>query len=273
MSDTPFSLASSNIYSFQRIDQAAPIETSLLVEEIPLAISINNINHAVMMVTPVNLDAFALGFALSEGLIKQASDVRDMTIQANQSTSGISGLAINLEISARQFNQFKQSQKARLGATGCGLCGIESLEQAFPALGTLPDHEPLIEDSLKTLRASFFEHQVIGQQSGAIHGALLISSKGDILICMEDIGRHNALDKVIGYALQQQIPLHNHHVVMSSRCSAELVQKAIRAKLSGLIHLASPSTLAVELARQYKLSLIHLPKQDTPRIYAATAQP
>ena len=89
---------------------------------------------------------------------------------------------------------------------------------------------------------------------------------------MEDIGRHNALDKVIGYALQQDINLHNHSVLMTSRCSTEQVQKAVRVGLSRLVHLASPSTLAVKLAKHYGLTLIHLPKQDAPRVFASSIQ-
>lgn len=254
------------------LDSAESVE---LVEETPLAISINGITHAVMMVTPGHLDAFVIGFARTEGIIHHLDDVRDLEWQHTHSdlginSLGIDSLAINLVLSPRRFTQFKQRKHRHLGASGCGLCGVESLDQALPALDVLPFSAPIDEATLARLKTQLSDHQTLGKLTGAIHGALLISPQGEPIICMEDIGRHNALDKVIGYALQQGIHLHNHSVVMTSRCSTELVQKAVRVGLSRLIHLASPSTLAVKLAQYYGLTLIHLPKQDAPRVFASS---
>ncbi|MEL0636940.1 formate dehydrogenase accessory sulfurtransferase FdhD [Marinomonas sp. TI.3.20] len=265
---TSFSNTSIQTCYFSRSNEASH-EAVMLVEEVPLAISINDITHAVMMVTPTSLDAFAFGFALSEGVIEGANDVRDITIEeTNTNHADISGFNINMVISQRRFTYFKKSRLARLGASGCGLCGVESLELALPSLKLLSPSQILPEAILRTLKDTFFDYQTIGKVSGAIHAALLISPQGEAIIAMEDIGRHNALDKVLGYALQHNIDLHNHSVVMSSRCSTELIQKAVRSGLSCLIHLASPSTLAVKLARQYGLILIHLPKKDAPRVFA-----
>lgn len=249
------------------------VESAELVEEMPLAISINDISYAIMMVTPVHLEAFVVGFAHSEGIIENITDIRDMTVQHAHSIPDIESVAINVELSPRRFAQFKQRRQTHLGATGCGLCGIESLAQAIPVLPALQPSQTIEEKSLISLRTRLSEFQELGNKTGAVHAALLISPEGEPIICMEDIGRHNALDKVIGYALQQDINLHNYSVLMSSRCSTELVQKAVRVGLSRLIHLASPSTLAVKLAQHYGLTLIHLPKQDAPRIFASSAQP
>jgi FdhD protein len=265
-----FSFTSSQQCLFKRCETSHPLESTELVEEVPLAISIHDISYAVMMVTPINLDAFVVGFARSEGLIKHISDIRDLDIQRIQTPPGIDSIAINLTLSPRQFAQFKQKRHTHLGATGCGLCGIESLTQAIPTLATLPPCQAIEATALMTLRTRFSEFQILGNKTGAVHGALLLSPNGDPLVCMEDIGRHNALDKVIGYAQQQNINLQDHSVLMSSRCSTELVQKAVRVGLSRLIHLASPSTLAVKLAQHYGLTLIHLPKQDAPRVYASS---
>jgi FdhD protein len=272
MQYSSLSFASSQRVSFNRCDTSSPLESTELVEEVPLAISINDISYAVMMATPTHLDAFVIGFARSEGLIEQINDIRDLDIQRIHTSPDIDSITINLELSARRFNQFKQRKKAHLGATGCGLCGTESLTQAIPTLATLSSCQVIEEATLMTLRRGLSEYQILGNKTGAVHGALLISPDGSPMVCMEDIGRHNALDKVIGYALQQDINLHNHSVLMSSRCSTELVQKAVRVGLSRLIHLASPSTLAVTLAQHYGLTLIHLPKHDAPRIYASSIQ-
>lgn len=267
----PFSMTSTQDCYFARCGSSSYEEHTQLVEEIPLAISINQITHAVMMVTPNHLDDFAMGFAFSEGIIESAQDVRDIQLdETSIKHLGIAGLALNLDISPRRFAQFKQHKQAHLGASGCGLCGKDSLEQALPVLKPLPTSQTLPTDTLKTLKEMLFEHQELGKKSGAIHAAMLLSPDGTPIICLEDIGRHNALDKVIGYAINHKITLHNHSVVMSSRCSTELIQKAVRAQLSTLIHLASPSTLAVALARQLGLTLIHLPKKDEPRVFASS---
>ncbi|MCV2403330.1 formate dehydrogenase accessory sulfurtransferase FdhD [Marinomonas sp. C2222] len=238
-----------------------------LVEETPLAISINGIAYAVIMVTPINLEVFVIGYCLSEGLINSTSDIRDIHIETRKVQLDIDSIQINLEVSSRLFAQFKK-QRAHLGASGCGLCGLESLTQALPVLNKLEPSRPLSIDTLNDLRKALVEHQTLGSKTGAIHAALLLAPDNTPLCCMEDIGRHNALDKVIGYAAQKKISLHNHNILMSSRCSTELVQKAVRAGLSYLTHLASPSTLAIKLAQHYRLALIHLPKADNARIFS-----
>jgi FdhD protein len=244
-----------------------------LVEEMPLAISINGIAYAVMMMTPIHLENFVIGFVLSEGIIEHLNEIRDIDIQSTSTPPNIDSISINLDISPRRFALFKQKKQTHLGATGCGLCGVESLTQAIPTLSRLKPSPPINDDVLTTLRHQLSEHQVLGNKTGAIHAALLLSPQHDVICCMEDIGRHNTLDKVIGYALKHDIQLHNHTVLMSSRCSTELVQKAVCVGLSHLVHLASPSTLAVKLARQYGLTLIHLPKKDAPRIFACSTTP
>ncbi len=245
-------------------------DSTMLVEEVPLAITINGVTHAVMMVTPIHLDAFVIGFILSEGIINNVNEIRDLKIQrieGNTAYLNLSSLSIDVELSPRALAQFKQTKKARLGSTGCGLCGVESIDYALPEIGKLSDSTPISTQVLIGLREVLFSYQELGKETGAIHAALLLSDQGKVMICMEDIGRHNALDKIIGYALSNKINLHNHSVVMSSRCSTELIQKAVRAGLSRLIHLASPSTLAVSLAQHANLTLIHLPRKDSPRIF------
>ena len=272
MQDSSFRFSGYQDLFFHRDDSLAFSVSTSLVEETPIAISVNGISYAVMMASPIDLDSFIVGFALSEGIIEQLSDVRDIHIDKIGIQLDIESITINLEISSRRFAYFKQKKQTHLGATGCGLCGIESLTQAIPVLNKLSPSQPLKVAELESLRDQLSEHQILGSKTGAIHAALLISPDNQVICCMEDIGRHNTLDKVIGYALQHDINLHQHNVLMSSRCSTELIQKAVRVGLSHLTHLASPSTLAVRLAKHYGLTLIHLPKKDAPRIFASSIQ-
>lgn len=244
--------------------QAASV---LLIKETALAISYGEINHAVMMVTPEHLEDFIYGFSFSEGVINHIDQILDMEWVPVNDTA----IHANVTLNNRQQDHFRQQKRQRQGATGCGLCGVESLQAALPELPPLRPAPLPSTTQLNSLRDNLGNHQSLGHLAGAIHGALLLSPDGTPLACREDIGRHNALDKLLGYALRQRINLHGHAVVMSSRCSTELIQKAVRAGVSTLIHLASPSTLAVSQARQYGLNLIHLPRHSGPRLYAGAA--
>lgn len=249
--------------STQRVSQVD------LVTESPLAISYNGIAHAVMMVTPQDIEDFLFGFSLSEGIIQSREEIRDWQLDSAPLCDGRQALTADIQLSPRQLMQFKQSRQVRRGATGCGICGTESLSAALPALAPLPVSTLPDPQRLMHWREHFGDWQTLGNQVGALHGALLLSPTAEGLFCREDIGRHNALDKLIGHSLRTGRSLHQHAVLMSSRCSTELIQKAVRAGLSTLIHLASPSDLAVQLARHYGLNLIHLPRHSGPRLYAA----
>ena len=248
-------------------------DANSLVNETPVAVTVNGLSHAVMMVTNQHLTDFAYGFACSERLIDEPNQIRDIHICTAPNLASFSGfdiapLTLDIELSPRQLSRYKQRQVQRLGNSGCGLCGNETLAQAFPPLPTLPPSPLPSAELLSQWRELLPHYQTLGQQMGGLHCALLISPQGEVVAAREDIGRHNALDKVIGYGLTQLGDLTGHHVLMSSRCSTELVQKAVLAGLAGLVHLASPSQLAVAQARKSRLALIHLTKYDGPRVYS-----
>ncbi|MAD44766.1 MAG: formate dehydrogenase family accessory protein FdhD [Oceanospirillaceae bacterium] len=246
-------------------------DTALLVEEVPLAISCNGVLHAIMMISPLDIEDFVTGFALSENLINQSDDIRTLHISPSQHPSA--NLTVDIQLQPEPFKRFLQQQRsARRGASSCGLCGTDSLQQVFPLLPPLPDSAIPDYLALENLRNHLPGFQQLGQTAGGIHAALLLDKNLNPLFCREDIGRHNALDKVIGAALSQQINLTECSVLMSSRCSTELVIKAARSGLPNLIHLSSPSTLAVKLAEQYRIRIIHLPRKDAARIYARPEQ-
>lgn len=240
-----------------------------LVQEVPIAISINDLNYAVIMITPVDVEAFIVGFAYSEGLILQANEILD--IEIDQVTGELddvpSHINANLKLTGRAQHRSSGIMRQRKGTSGCGLCGIEAIEQSFPQLDSLTPGPSLSPEQWFAAKQHFSEYQEVGGISGAIHGAMLLDAQGQYLCFAEDIGRHNALDKLIGKALLNQLSLAGSHILMSSRCSTELILKAVRAKVSSLGHLASPSTLAVAQAKQYGLHLIHIPRRAEPRYY------
>ncbi|SBS28647.1 Protein FdhD [Marinomonas aquimarina] len=240
-----------------------------LVQEVPIAISINDLNYAVIMITPVDVEAFIVGFAFSEGLIVQANEILDIEIEEvkTEHDDVPTHIDANLKLTGRAQHRSSGIMRQRKGTSGCGLCGIEAIEQSFPQLEPLTAADSLTASQWLAAKQHFSDYQEVGGISGAIHGAMLMDSAGQFLCFAEDIGRHNALDKLIGKALLEQTTLADSHILMSSRCSTELILKAVRAKVASLGHLASPSTLAVAQAKQYGLHLIHIPRRAEPRYY------
>lgn len=250
------------------ISEALPSKAEL-VQEIPLALSIHGVNYAVIMITPVEVEAFVMGFCFTEGIIDHPKELLDLEIieKVDGDEKTPSHIQANVVLTGRAKQRSDQVKRQRRGATGCGLCGIEAIEQTFITLEKLSPSVPLDDEFWLASKARFHDYQQIGRLSGAIHGAMLLDDAGQTLAFAEDIGRHNALDKLIGKALIERIPLNGHHILMSSRCSTELIQKAVKSKCASLAHLASPSTLAVKQAIQYGLHLVHLPRHAAPRHY------
>ena len=238
-----------------------------LVEEVPLAININDINFAVMLASPFDIEDFVVGYLHSESVIQFNHDVHDIDIHRQDDA-----LLVNVTIANRCLHSFNQRQRRLKGTSGCGLCGTESLEMAFPELPKLPASSPFPIEVAATLKPQLREFQTQGAHSGALHAAFWLNHNGEIMACREDIGRHNALDKLIGHLLRQQISLSLGAILVTSRCGVELVQKAILIGVPTLLSLASPSQLAVKMAQQSNLQLIHIPKQDAPYYLSGVSQ-
>ena len=250
-------------YAYRQAEPNGEHAEAALAEECALAISYNGISHAVMMVSPHKLADFAIGFSLGSGLIAAIDDIYDIHISGSDSA-----YRAELTISARAFWNLKRQRRQLVGNSGCGLCGVESLQQALPDLACLPE-QPLPEHAhLLNLRPQIAAQQALARHSGALHAALFVDSAGQIALCREDIGRHNALDKLLGALHRQQLSANSGFVVVTSRCSLELIQKAIRSGIATLATLSAPTALAVDWARQHRLNLIHLPERHAPRIYS-----
>lgn len=238
--------------------------TDAIAAEVPVALVFNGISHAVMMCTPQNLEAFALGFALSEGIIDGIEDCYGIEVAAAH-VSGNDGdlpsIHVEITIATRCFARLKEKRRTLAGRTGCGVCGIDSMD----ALDMVP--EPLVpmawahDIGLEQLQSAFSQLpalQVLNQQAGAIHAAGWASADGQLQLVMEDVGRHNALDKLLGSMAQQQLLQQAGFVVMTSRASYELVRKCARLGLPVLATISAPTTLAIQVANQAGMRLFGL---------------
>ncbi|WP_437881705.1 formate dehydrogenase accessory sulfurtransferase FdhD [Pseudomonas sp. LRF_L74] len=250
-------------YAYAELGSALQTGDALLADECALAIAYNGISHAVMMTTPGDLEDFVAGFSLSAGIVDSIDDVYDIEISGCGDARQAS-----VQISSRAFWSLKDQRRQLAGTTGCGLCGVEALEQALPALRVLPASPLPPARHLHGLRQRIDEQQRLARRSGAVHAALFVDGQGEILRCREDIGRHNALDKLIGALLRDGLDARAGFAVVTSRCSLELIHKAVRAGLSTLVSLSAPTALTVQWARKHNLNLIHVPHHSAPRVYS-----
>jgi FdhD protein len=224
--------------------------------EQPVALVFNGISHAVMMATPTDLEDFALGFALSEGLIARVADCLDMAVH-----EGPHGIELQLQISARAFAALKAHRRMLSGRTGCGLCGVDSLQalqQSHPSAlaGAQPGVARLdAPDAVLRAFASLSARQALQADTGGCHAAAWASSDGQLLAVREDVGRHNALDKLIGHLARAGQLGQPGMALLSSRASYELVSKCARVGIGTLAVISAPTSMAISLARQTGVQL------------------
>jgi len=247
-----------------------------LAAEIPVALVFNGLSHAVMMATPERLEDFALGFALSEGILDSAADCRGITLQAVDGTvaqlpAGVPGIEVHLEISARCFERLRHRRRSMAGRTGCGVCGVESFAALDLEPARLPARDWLARVDLPlVLRAMSGLHdlQPHNAQAGALHAAGWAGLDGRLQRVCEDVGRHNALDKLIGALARTQGLGQPGFVVLTSRGSHELVRKCARVGISALATISAPTATGVQVAELAGLRLWGLVRAPRGVLYA-----
>ena len=226
-----------------------------LPEEVPVALLINSTSYAVMMATPADLQDFAIGFALSEGLVRLVSHIDN--VLAMPSSDGIS---VDLAIDETKLIRERMISRSMEGRVGCGLCGIEEMADAIRMpRGKL--HQTVV--SVQAIAKAFTalpQHQPMNATNRTVHAAAWCSVDGAILLAREDVGRHNALDKLIGAMARGNVRPEKGFVLMSSRCSFELVQKCAMVGIGALATISAPTALALKLAKQSGLKLAALSK-------------
>jgi FdhD protein len=233
-----------------------------IAEEVPVSLVYNGMPHVVMLATPTNLEEFALGFSITEGIIKKPQELLSCRVY-NRSH----GIEVQLKIPDEYFMCMADKGRNLTGRTGCGLCGATSLRQAIrqpdPVHGsvTLSAHELLL--ALSSLR----EHQKLNQLTGSVHAAAWAMPDQGILAVREDVGRHNALDKLIGWILRTGKEPASGFVIVTSRASYEMVQKTAAVGISLLVAVSAPTGLAIRLAQDCGLTLIGFARDEQHVVY------
>ena len=255
----------------KQIDKSAVEKTQFLSEmtekeetlavEMPVALVYNGISHAVMMTSPQDLEDFALGFSLAEGIIDNVSDIYGIDIEHT-----CNGIEVQIDMATRCFVRLKEKRRTMAGRTGCGICGSEQLAQVtqiLPKLNrTLQFNPHLLDDCLVKL----YDAQELGKQTGATHAAAFFTAQGELLAIREDVGRHVALDKLLGWYARNSRP--QGLVLVTSRASYEMVQKTVSCGIEMLAAISAGTDLAVRMAQQSDLTLLGFTREGRTTVYS-----
>jgi FdhD protein len=231
--------------------------------EKPVAIEFNGISHAVMLASPANFHEFALGFALTEGIIASADEMYECEVEHQAE-----GVVVKTTISSKRFAALKDRRRNLTGRTGCGLCGVETIDQAVRHPSVVTHHFELAQGLLVSGMKKMHDMQPMHHQSGATHAAAWMDLKGEIKVVREDVGRHNALDKLMGHLALEAQDFSQGVVLITSRASFEMVQKCAAMGVGLMAAISAPTSLAVSLAQETGVTLIGYMRQEKFVIYA-----
>ncbi|MCX2696609.1 MULTISPECIES: formate dehydrogenase accessory sulfurtransferase FdhD [Ochrobactrum] len=241
--------------NYQESDREVP-------EEVPIAMSYNGSTQAVMMATPADLEDFAVGFSLTEGIISQFSEIEDLNIEVLDK-----GIDIQMRLVDARNEMLTARRRFMAGPVGCGLCGIDSIDQAIRPLAGIETQTMFEAVSVIAAVSELGRLQQLNAQTHAVHGAGFYVPGEELLMVREDVGRHNALDKLIGALARENISASKGLVALTSRVSVEMVQKAVILGAPLLAAISAPTALAIRTAQAAKLTLVALVRGDDFDVY------
>jgi len=237
------------------------VDDSIAVE-LPVALTYNRVSHVVMMATPTNLEDFAVGFSMTEGLVGDPGDILSTRVIPR---SG--GIELAMTITEEWFDRLATQRRNMAGRTGCGLCGAENIEQALHSPRAVSHDITVTQAALQRAVSELEPNQPLQAETGAAHGAAWCGLDGGIIRLREDVGRHNALDKLIGALMRTDTAVDAGFLVITSRCSFEMVEKAARLGAAVIVAISAPTSLALERARSYGMTLCAIARADTVTVF------
>ena len=232
-----------------------------LAKEVPVALVYNDIAHTVMMCSPRDLEDFAMGFSLTEGIIDKPADIYGIDIE-----EVCNGMEARIELATRCFVALKDHRRTLTGRTGCGICGAEQIQQVYKNVAKLDRTLTFNVRQFDTCLQQLYEAQELGKQTGSTHAAAFFSVEGKLLAIREYVGRHVALDKLLGWHAKADKP--QGFIVVTSRASYEMVQKTVSCGIEMLVAISAATDLAVQMAEQYNLTLVGFAREGRATIYS-----
>lgn len=244
----------------QRIsrDGVATAITELVAEEEPVALVYNGVSHAVMMATPLDLEDFGLGFSLSEGILGSKAELFDMAVVRQEA-----GAEIRMAIALDRFAQLRERRRSLIGRTGCGVCGVESLADAVRQAAPVASNFFTSVAAIYLALGQLPQLQSVNKLTHSVHAAAWSDASGQIVLAREDVGRHNALDKLIGAMAWRDMDFGQGFAVITSRCSVEMVQKAASVGMPMVVAISAPTALARRLADSCGMTMVALARSDS----------
>ena len=240
-------------------------ETRAIAVETPVQVAYGGVPFGVMMLTPADLEDFAFGFSLTEGIITQASDIRHVAAEAAPD-----GLRLRIDLVGSRMHAHLARKRALSGRTSCGLCGIEDLDALPRALAAQGQAPSVALAAIRRALAGLEARQPLNAETRAVHGAAWCDRAGAILEVREDVGRHNALDKLVGALLRQGIAARDGFALITSRASFEMVEKVGTFGGRTLVAISAPTSLALERARALDITLVGIARRDAITIFHGT---
>ena len=234
-----------------------PLSRSV-AEEVPVAVELGGIGYAVLMATDCDLEDLAYGFAWSERLIDRPDQIEYVAVHRTDQ-----GMILRIGLALAVLPRIHDRVRHRTSESSCGMCGLENLEQAMRPLPRLPDLPPVDEAAIFAALGALERHQPLNRATGGVHAAALCGADGSISVVREDVGRHNAFDKLVGAMLREERGWEGGFALLSSRCSYELVEKAVLSRCPTLVTISAPTTLALKRAAQANLRLYVLARPDS----------
>jgi FdhD protein len=244
-------------------DGRSSADLDCVAEEVAVSLEYNGLAHAVMMATPTDLEDLAVGFSLTEGAVSHGSEILDVEI-----SESAHGIRLAIEVTGRRIHALKEHRRNLAGRTGCGLCGTESLEHVVRAIAPVGSTATFDPAALARALAEMEVAQPLRAMTGATHAAAWIGRDGHMAVLREDVGRHNALDKLIGALARERVDASTGAVLITSRASFEMVQKAAAAGVGVLAAVSAPTGLAVRTAQSLNLALVGFARQGRHVVYA-----
>ena len=244
-------------------DGGASESTRTIPEETPVALTYNRATHAVMLATPADLEDFAIGFSLSEGIIRHAADIDELEVVPVPD-----GIELRMSLAGDLLEALTRRQRRLTGPSGCGLCGLDSLASAIRPAPVVAAAGSFAPEMIQAAMASMPVAQRLNQQTRAVHAAAFWTPALGLVALREDVGRHNALDKLSGALARQGIPAASGLLLLSSRVSVEMVQKAATLGVPVIVAVSAPTALAVRVAEAAGIMLIGIARQDGFEVFS-----
>ena len=242
-------------------------ERDLVAEELPVALVYHGVPHGVMLATPADLEDFAVGFTLSEALVEEAREIHAVEV-----LYGAESAEVRISVAWERFSKLLERRRHLTGRTGCGLCGVESAQQALREVRPVGRGPSVTSADLHAAIAQLARCQPLNARTGSVHAAAWVAPGRGIEIVREDVGRHNALDKLIGARVRAGGDFSNGFVLLTSRASYEMIQKSAAVGIAFLAAFSAPTALAVRLAERAGMTLVAFAREGQHVVYAHAAR-